>query len=118
MRYVKLSKPNQISMPRGDSDSYEVGIVVNGEEYTPTTGDKVRFAMRRPDMDANKTRYLYPPLIVKEIPTDTMLLTFLPEDTKPLPFGRYVYDMEITFADGDVRTFVKESPFIIEREVE
>ena len=40
------------------------------------------------------------PLVVKDIPSDTMLLVLEPEDTKTLPFGKYVYDIQITYADG------------------
>lgn len=117
MEFIKLSRPNQIEIARGDSDTYEVGIVINGEEYAPVEGDAVRFAMRRGDMDLNRTRYLYPPILIKEIPIDTMQLSFDPKDTENLPFGNYVYDIEIAFADGKVKTFIKESPFIIAREV-
>lgn len=109
MRYIKLSRPNQIELPRGDSETYDVGIVINGEEYTPAEGDAVRFALRKEK---------YHPIMVKEIPISTMQLHFEPEDTKNLPFGKYVYDMQITFADGSVKTFIKTAPFIITEEVE
>lgn len=118
MEYIKLSRNNQINLTRGDSETYEIGIVINGEEYTPVTGDSVRFAMRKGDMDYSQSRYIYPPILIKDIPIDTMQLTFAPEDTKNLPFGNYVYDVQITFENGDTKTFIKDAPFVIEREVE
>lgn len=118
MRYIKLSRPNQIELPRGDSETYDVGIVVNGEEYTPVEGDSIRFALKRAALAPDKSRYIDDsPLLVKTIPIDTMQLVFEPADTKPFPFGVYEYDMEITFSDGRVKTFIESSPFILKREV-
>lgn len=118
MEFVKLYGNNQIRIVRGDSEIFQVEIIINGEAYTPQEGDAVRFAARRPEMDAHKTRYIYQPFLVKDIPIDTLQLHIDPEDTKDLPFGKYVYDLQITFADGSVKTFVKPSPFIVTEEVE
>ena len=57
------------------------------------------------------------PVIVKDIPIDTMILTLDEEDTKDLPFGNYIYDLELRKANGDVATFVTKSTFILEEEV-
>lgn len=46
-------------------------------------------------------------LIDKQIPIDTQVLHLQPSDTKRFPFGKYVYDIQITFANGDVDTFIK-----------
>ena len=45
-------------------------------------------------------------LILKEIPTDTMVLELEPSDTKSLSFGTYVYDIELTTATGSVSTVI------------
>lgn len=113
-----MNKKQPISMVRGDSELYDVEIVINGDKYTPTDGDLVRFAVKRPAMTHDKSRYLDDkPLLVKEIPISTMQLTLEPEDTKNLPFGAYEYDMEIKFEDGRVKTFVEASPFVLRKEV-
>ena len=109
MVYIKGLGRQPIEITRGDSEIYQVGIVINGEEYTPQAGDVIRFAMRK--------NALGRVLLEKIVPIDTMQLVFDPEDTKWLPFGRYKYDMQVTFADGKVKTFVKASPFIIGEEV-
>lgn len=109
MLLINGSNRVPIEIVRGDSELFQVGISVNGEDYTPVTGDVIRFAMKR-----KESRY---PLIEKEIPHDTMQLHIDPDDTNGLPFGTYVYDMQITFADGTVKTFVRQSPFIIGEEV-
>lgn len=106
---IKGSNRQPIEITRGDSEVFQVSVDINGEEYTPELGDRVRFALKK------YTNGML--LMEKDVPISTMQLVLEPEDTKHLPFGRYTYDMEITFADGRVKTFVKPSPFIIGEEV-
>jgi uncharacterized membrane protein YkoI len=47
-----------------------------------------------------------------------MILTIEPEDTQDLDFGTYVYDIQITLADGTVDTFIADAKFNIGVEVE
>jgi hypothetical protein len=47
-----------------------------------------------------------------------MLLVIYPEDTKELEFGSYVYDIQLTKANGDIDTFITASKFKITAEVE
>lgn len=100
-----------ITLTRGDSFYAEV-IMKNPDktDYTPQQGDSVRFALKKKYQDAE-------PLILKQIPTNTLVLHLEPEDTKSLPFGKYVYDIELTKANGDVDTFIYESEFEIAKEV-
>ena len=56
------------------------------------------------------------PLLVKQIPYDTMILKLEPSDTKELDFGKYAYDLEIVMADGWTDTFL-EGTFIVAKEV-
>lgn len=91
----------KISLTRGDTAKIQVSIEIDDEIYTPQDGDVVRFAMKRNFKDQE------PVLIIKDIPTDTMVLHIEPSDTKPLAYKKvYVYDIQITFANGDVRTFI------------
>lgn len=104
-------KGKAISLTRGDTFYCQIGIEdSNGNVYEPQPGDKIRFAMKRQVTDSE-------PLILKVIPNDTMILKILPEDTKELKVGAYVYDVEITKANGDVDTFITKSPFTITEEV-
>lgn len=115
---------NKIKMTRGDTLLAEIQCFrKEGDElvpYTPENGDKVRFALKHATMNKNKTEFIEEePLIRRDIPIDTMLLELYPEDTKELGFGRnYTYDIEITFADGRVSTFIEDSPFELTREVD
>lgn len=114
-------KKNQITLTRGDTLRLEVEIEKDGEAYTPVEGDSVRFALKHPKMTRDTDGYEEfsdaEPLLVKDIPIDTMILQLDPEDTKPFGFGEYVYDIQITFSDGTVDTFIANTKFKLEPEV-
>lgn len=111
-------KGNSITLTRGDTLRLLVSMSKDGEPYIPDEEDRVRFALKHRDMVADKSDYKDEnPLILKNIPIDTMILTLDPADTKELGFGKYVYDIEITFSDGTVDTFITAAPFIISEEV-
>jgi hypothetical protein len=82
-----------------------------GDIYQPVEGDSIRFAAKKKYTDSTC-------LIYKEIPTDTMLLHLEPDDTKNLAVGSYVYDIQLTYANGDVDTFIDKAKFTLTEEVE
>lgn len=107
-----------ITLTRGDTLRVKVNIKIDNEDYTPQAGDSIRFALKRPLLNSKKTDFKdVQPLILKPIPIDTMILELEPSDTKILDFGSYVYDIEITFKDGTVDTFITEANFKITPEV-
>lgn len=100
-------KKNKITMTRGDTLRLKIGMTVDGDEYTPQEGDVIRFAAKQDKLNNNRTDYYDgEPLIFVTIPNDTLVLELQPEDTKELWFGTYAYDIQITFADGTVDTFI------------
>ena len=99
-----------ISLTRGDSLILGITITKDEEEYTPVTGDKVRFALKHVIADDE-------PLILKDADISTMTLTIEPSDTKNLAFGTYVYDIELTTHDGYVDTFIGPAKFNLTEEV-
>lgn len=100
-----------IELTRADTLQVQVHILdKDGEEYTPKDGDVVRFALK-------KNYYDGAPLVLKTIPNDTLVLVLDPQDTAPLKFGNYVYDIEITMADGTVDTFINKGKFVVSEEV-
>lgn len=106
------TKGTSITLTRGDSFAADIGIFQpNGKPYTPSTGDKVRFAMKK---DAKDEKVL----ILKDIPIETLRLVLDPEDTKNLDFGSYVYDIQLTKSNGEVDTFITKSNLILTEEVE
>lgn len=101
-----------ITLTRGDTFASTIRIYhSNGKKvYTPVQGDTIRFAMKKNIEDKI-------PLILKDIPIDTMMLVLDPVDTKNLPYGTYYYDIEITTVDGNVCTFITKSRIILTEEV-
>lgn len=100
-----------ITLTRGDTFSALITITdTEDRPYTPVVGDSIRFAMKSDYDDAT-------PLLIKEIPIDTMILTLEPGDTKNLAFGKYVYDIELTKATGEVDTFITKAVLRLTEEV-
>ncbi len=100
-----------ITLTRGDTFMAQISITDSkGEPYVPVEGDSVRFAMKSTYADKE-------PLLVKDIPIDTLKLILNPEDTKELSFGTYVYDIQLTKATGEVDTFITTAKIKITEEV-
>ena len=109
---VKISGTT-ITATRGDTVKVFIPMAYeDGNPYEPVEGDKIRFALKSDCNDAE-------PLIEKEIPTDTLLLKLDPKDTKNLPQpSQYVYDVQLTYANGEVDTFITKAKFKITEEVD
>lgn len=91
---------SNITLTRGDTFKAKIDISINGNVYTPVEGDSIRFAM--------KANYADPaPLLNIDIPINTLKLVLNPDDTKSLEYGSYVYDIQLTHANGDIDTFIK-----------
>ena len=94
---------SEITLTRGDT--FKTVITINnhdGEVYQPQDGDVVRFALNKKYKKDNEE----PPLILKFLDNEDLLLELTPEDTKNLKYGDYVYDIEITLSNGEVYTFI------------
>lgn len=102
---------NRITMVRGDTAKITVDITdTDGTPYVPLAGDSIRFAVKRRYTDSQV-------LILKEIPNATLFFSIDPDDTKRLKMGeqgKYVYDVEITRADGTVDTFIRGQLWLLE----
>ena len=101
MSYLINNDTKEIFLTRGDTLKVTINLLKDGLLYQPEEGDVIRFAMKK-NFD-RRARVL----INKVIPNDTLELHLEPEDTKKYNFGDYVYDIQITFANGDVYTFIK-----------
>ena len=96
-----------IEMTRGDTLILQVSIYQGDQPYVPQEGDAVRFAMKHAKMNTAKTQFIDgEPVATADIPTDTMILRVDSLQTKALEFGDYIYDIQITFVDGTVDTFI------------
>lgn len=101
-----------ITLTRGDTFEALVSATTkDGLQYIPEEGDVIRFAMKENYADQR-------PLLVKDIPVSTMMLVLQPEDTKDLNFGKYVYDIQLTRANGKVDTFITKAVLKLSEEVD
>ncbi len=103
-----------IWLTRGDTFVAQIEIKRNNTTYTPVSTDTIRFALKHSAMKLDKTDYIDEnPVLVKDIPYDTLVLQLVPTDTKTLGFGTYDYDIQITFTDGTVDTFISGTMVIM-----
>lgn len=101
-----------ITMTRGDTFKATVTMeTASGEIYAPAAGDVIRFAMKKKITDATA-------LITKILDNSRLLLQLDPADTKQLPYGDYLYDIEITYASGEVDTFISKAVLTLAEEVD
>lgn len=110
---------NNITLTRGDTFIAKVEMTKNGEEYIPQEGDVIRFALKHNTLTPDGTDFTdQTPLVSITIPNETQILEIEPANTKTLGFGNYVYDIQITFENGDVDTFIADAGFKLAPEVD
>lgn len=104
----------KLKMVRGDSEAITVKLTNAAGELMPLVpGDTVYFTVK----DSAYTEVKLLQVVVTEFEEGVALITIRPEDTKQLPFREYVYDVQVTFADGSVKTIIPPSRFTINAEV-
>ena len=91
-----------IFLTRGDSLQIQLALTKNGESFTPSANDTIKFYLS----NAYKGHANYHLYAEKTIDNQTLVLQLAPEDTAEMPYGTYCYDLEITYSDGAVDTFV------------
>ena len=102
-----------ISMVRGDTEAMTVSCTENGVARAFVTGDKVYFTVKKTVSETEK-------ILQKVITTFTdgkAHIDILPSDTKALACKSYIYDIQIVFADGTVKTIIGPSTFDLTSEV-
>jgi len=101
-----------ISLTKGDTLRVAVHLVNKDTqlEYTPAPGDSLRFAMKKRYSDEEC-------VLLKDIDIETLELHLEPSDTSDLQVGRYVYDIQLTFENGDVDTVIPRAQFNLLEEV-
>lgn len=111
---MKIDGTN-ISMTRGDSEDLYVQCVDDGGAPVPlVAGDTVYFTVKK---HVNTEDKLIQKAIT-EFDQGVAHIAILPADTRPLRFKKkYVYDVQVTFADGRVRTIILPSAFVVTEEV-
>ena len=109
---LTVDKDNTIHLTRGDTARFAIGSILNTvtkTNYTPTSEDTVTMTVKKTVLDSAPC--------VQIIVPGGEVLHIKPEDTKEMAFGKYVYDVQLTTADGDVYTIIPPTPFEILKEV-
>lgn len=112
---IDIDKDFNIRMTRGDTFYRTLILTKNGQRYTPDPSDIIRFAMSR----VYKGKSGYELILEKVIPNDSLAWIIEASDTADLPYGKYVYDLQITYgATGYVETFADRKTLTLTEEVE
>lgn len=103
-----------LTMIRGDTEALTIRVVdAPGAAIPLVAGDTVYLTVKRSVKDKDHVLQK----IVTEFNEGIALVEIQPDDTKPLTFRSYVYDVQITFADGTVKTIIPPSTFEVAAEV-
>jgi len=103
-----------MSMIRGDSEIITVSCSdINGVQIPLVVGDTVYFTVK-------ESEYMTVKIFQKIITSFTdgkAIINIIPTDTKELKFKTYKYDVQLSRADGTVRTIIPASNFTVDAEV-
>lgn len=109
MLYIESN--NVIRLTRGDTAKLTVPIEndLDNSSYVMDEQDTLTFTIKKSVKDNEK--------LVQKVVTGSNNFHIKPEDTDSLPFGKYVYDVQLTTAGGDVYTVIEPTSFEILSEV-
>lgn len=109
-----LIRGTNLHMIRGDSESLTIKIEESdGTPYEFQEGDIVYFTIKL--RASAKEKMLQK--IVKFFPDNQAIIEIEPKDTKGLGFRSYIYDIQLTRANGKVTTVIPSSKFEVLEEV-
>lgn len=101
---------NSIELTRGDTARLAVTVTNDdGEDYEVQSTDTLALTIKKKVKDSEA--------LVSKIIIGSNVFHIEPRDTDGLSFGDYVYDVQLTTAEGDVYTVITPSPFKITEEV-
>lgn len=102
-------KGKRITLTRGDTFPCEVKAYnPDGSEYEMQAGDSMRFMLSEQAGG--------PTILTKQVVDGSFQLD--PADTDQLDFGTYFFDVQMTFADGTVDTFIAEGQLALTDEAD
>lgn len=108
---LKVDSDGTIHLTRGDTARLNIEIVNEATDdlYEVLSGDTLKLTVKRAITDSVPK--------IQKIITGSSMFHITPEDTKDLSFGKYVYDVELTFENGDVYTVIPPTTFELLKEV-
>lgn len=99
---------NNIEITRGDTGIFTLNLSADGQPYD-YSDDTVLFTVKR-NTNTNEIVFQKAVLYGENV-------TISPADTSSLPYGNYVYDVQVTTASGVVDTVIPPSTFAVLPEV-
>ena len=98
-----------IVLTRGDSAELVVSLIDNlGIPYEMASDDCLTFSM---------AKEVGGEVLLRKNVIGTNKFAFVPSDTSNLPFGKYVYDIQLTTNSGEVYTVISPNNFVVGEEV-
>lgn len=108
---LNVNSNGVIQLTRGDSAWFSITVnnAITGEEYTTDSLDTLTLTIKKRAKDEEA--------LVEKTIDGTGIFYIEPSDTSDLKFGSYVYDVQLTTADGHVFTVITPTTFEILSEV-
>ena len=97
-----------ITMIRGDDESITINIDPHLE-----VGDSIILTIRQSPEDIIQ----FQKSVTAEDEATSLSLAINHSDTEQMEFGRYVYDVQLTRANGRIATLIPKSRFVLKEEV-
>ena len=108
--FVVEKNSKKITLTRGDNAELFVSLSdETGAPYELQTGDILTFSMKRKIADDE--------LVLEKEITSGNVFVFVPSDTANLSFGKYLYDIQLNTAGGEVYTVIPPSNFVVGEEI-
>ena len=98
-----------IRLTRGDTAFLSVELFDDSGKYDLKTGDKLELSAKK---SINDTSYS-----IHITANNDAVFTFNPSDTANLAYGSYLYDIQLTLANGDIFTVIPLSHIVICEEI-
>lgn len=102
-----------IYMVRGDTRVFTLRLYDQMQKIELSSGDTIYFTVKKsiytPEITIEK--------VITTFEDNEAIIEILPEDTKELEYGDYVYDIQWTDVNESITTLVEASKFVIKGEV-
>lgn len=106
---LEISKSGAIKLTRGDTADLVVEIESDEGSYTLASGDSLTMTCRK---FASSEEVIFQKQII-----NSNSFRIEPEDTANVPFGKYVFDVQLSTVGGEIYTVISPKTFEICEEV-
>lgn len=97
---------NDITLTRGDTAVIDFSL----DNYEVATGDSIVLTVKKTVNDTTN-------VFQKTLDVDNAQFVIEHNDTKDLAYGKYMYDIQLTTAEGKVFTVITPHYFVLDSEV-